>query len=179
MPHAWTLIRTHPACGSGISRSTISNGPFGLETCTARIFFPITFLSYSSSEKQGAQAWTRGRTGKVRNQTGDKRARRIAPEMSHLLDIVWQRFDDNCHCCQPLAREDRAMNKRTNTMNRTKSLRTAAEFGLMAAIALSVIGELSASSGPVEATSGSDGNKPAVKANPLKPPVQGRIPVDF
>ena len=64
-------------------------------------------------------------------------------------------------------------------MNRTKSLRTAAEFGLMAAIALSVIGELSASSGPVEATSGSDGNKPAVKANPLKPPVQGSIPVAF
>ena len=71
------------------------------------------------------------------------------------------------------------MNKRTNTMNRTKLLKTAAEFGLMAAIALSAIGELSASSGPVEATSASDGNKPAVKANPLKPPVQGSIPVAF
>jgi hypothetical protein len=37
------LIRTQPACGSGISRSTISNGAFGLGTCTARIFFAITF----------------------------------------------------------------------------------------------------------------------------------------
>ena len=49
----------------------------------------------------------------------------------------------------------------------------------MAVIALSAIGELSASSGPVAATSASDGNKPAVKANPLKPPVQGSIPVAF
>ena len=52
MPQAWTLIRSHPACGSGISRSTISNGPFGLVTCTARIFFAIIFLSFSSFEKQ-------------------------------------------------------------------------------------------------------------------------------
>jgi putative intracellular protease/amidase/YHS domain-containing protein len=71
------------------------------------------------------------------------------------------------------------MNERTNTMNRTRLLKTAAEFALTAAIALSAIGELSASSGPVEATSASDGNKPAVKANPLKPPVQGSIPVAF
>ena len=34
----------HPAGpGSGISRSTISNGPFGCGTCTARIFFAISF----------------------------------------------------------------------------------------------------------------------------------------
>jgi len=71
------------------------------------------------------------------------------------------------------------MNERTNTTNGTELLKTAAEFGLMAAIALSAIGELSASSRPVEATSASDGNKPAVKANPLKPPVQGSIPVAF
>jgi putative intracellular protease/amidase len=71
------------------------------------------------------------------------------------------------------------MNKRTNTTNGRRLLKTAAEFGLMAAIALSAIGELSASSGPVEATSASDGNKPAIKANPLKPPVQGSIPVAF
>jgi transcriptional regulator GlxA family with amidase domain len=49
----------------------------------------------------------------------------------------------------------------------------------MAAIAFSAIAELSASSGPVEARSAPDGNKPAVKANPLKPPVQGGIPVAF
>jgi putative intracellular protease/amidase/YHS domain-containing protein len=71
------------------------------------------------------------------------------------------------------------MNERTNTTNGTKLLKTAAEFGLMAAIALSAIGDLSASSRPVEATSGSDGNKPAVKASPLKPPIQGSIPVAF
>jgi putative intracellular protease/amidase/YHS domain-containing protein len=71
------------------------------------------------------------------------------------------------------------MNERTNTINGTELLKTAAEFGLMAAIALSAIGELSASSRPVEATRASDGNKPAVKANPLKPPVQGSIPVAF
>src|SRR5260370_4516622 len=78
-----------------------------------------------------------------------------------------------------LPRDGRVMNERTNAMNRTKILKTAAEFGLMAAIALSAIGELSASSGQVEATSASDGNKPAVKANPLKAPVQGSIPVAF
>ena len=71
------------------------------------------------------------------------------------------------------------MNERTNTINGTELLKTAAEFGLMAAIALSAIGELSASSHPVEATSASDESKPAVKANPLKPPVQGSIPVAF
>jgi putative intracellular protease/amidase/YHS domain-containing protein len=71
------------------------------------------------------------------------------------------------------------MNERTNTMNRTRLLKAAAEFALTAAISLSAIGELSASSGPVEATSASDENKPAVKANPLKPPLQGSIPVAF
>jgi len=75
--------------------------------------------------------------------------------------------------------EGRVMNERTNTMNGTRLLKTAAKFALTAAIALSVIADLSASSGPVEATSASDGNKPAVKANPLKPPVQGSIPIAF
>ena len=70
------------------------------------------------------------------------------------------------------------MNERTNTTNGRRLLKTAAEFGLMAAIALSAIGELSASSSPVEANA-SDGNKPAIKANLLKPPVQGSIPVAF
>src|SRR6266852_937539 len=37
MPHAWTLIRTDPGPGSGISRSTISRGAFGWVTWTARI----------------------------------------------------------------------------------------------------------------------------------------------
>ena len=34
IPHACTLMRTCVAAGSGMSRSTISNGPLGLETCT-------------------------------------------------------------------------------------------------------------------------------------------------
>ena len=37
MPQACTLIRTDPAPGSGIGRSTISKGPFGRETCATRI----------------------------------------------------------------------------------------------------------------------------------------------
>jgi putative intracellular protease/amidase/YHS domain-containing protein len=76
-------------------------------------------------------------------------------------------------------REDRVMNEQTNTTNGRRLLKIVAEFGVMAAIALSATGELSASSGPVEATNASDGNKPAVKANPLRPPVQGSIPVAF
>src|ERR1700730_12699843 len=79
--------------------------------------------------------------------------------------------------CSP--REDRVMNKRINTSNGRRLLKTVAEFGVMAAIALSAVGELSASSGPVEATDASDGNKPAVKANPLKPPIEGSISVAF
>jgi putative intracellular protease/amidase/YHS domain-containing protein len=71
------------------------------------------------------------------------------------------------------------MIEQTNATIGRELLKTAAKFGLMAAMALSGIGELSASSGPGEATSGSDGNKPAVKANPLKPPAQGSIPVAF
>src|SRR5258707_8776894 len=71
------------------------------------------------------------------------------------------------------------MIEQTNAMLGRELLKTAAKFGLMAAMALSGIGELSASSGPDEGTSGSDGNKPAVTANPLKPPAQGSIPVAF
>ena len=71
------------------------------------------------------------------------------------------------------------MNARTVTLNRRELLKRAVEFGLIGAITLSVIGELSASSGPVEATSGPAGNKPAVKANPLKPPAKGSISVAF
>jgi transcriptional regulator GlxA family with amidase domain len=47
--------------------------------------------------------------------------------------------------------------------------------GLLAAMALSVIGRLSASSAPAEATGGSKEGT----ANPLKPPAQGSIPVAF
>ncbi len=71
------------------------------------------------------------------------------------------------------------MIEQTNAMLGRELLKTAAKFGLMAAMALSGIGELSASSGPDEGTSGSGGSKPAVTANPLKPPAQGSIPVAF
>src|SRR5581483_2264790 len=37
MPQACTLIRTAPAAGSGIGRSTISKGPLGRETWATRI----------------------------------------------------------------------------------------------------------------------------------------------
>jgi len=71
------------------------------------------------------------------------------------------------------------MNEQTNALNGREPLKTAAKIGLVAAMALSVVGELSASSGPAETTSSSHGSKEAITANPLKPPVQGTIPVAF
>jgi transcriptional regulator GlxA family with amidase domain len=71
------------------------------------------------------------------------------------------------------------MNERTNATDGRELLKRAARFGLIAAVAILTIGELSASSGPAGATSGPDGNKPAGKANPLKAPAQGSIPVAF
>ena len=79
----------------------------------------------------------------------------------------------------PLAEKVGVMDERTNTRNGRELLRTAAEFGLIAAVAVWSIGELSASSGPSKAPNGSEANKPVVKANPLKPPAQGQIPVAF
>src|ERR1700676_2245739 len=70
------------------------------------------------------------------------------------------------------------MNGRTNRMKKRELLKTAG-FGLIIAIVLSLISELSASSRPAEAISNSDGNKQAVKTNPLKPPAQGSINVAF
>jgi putative intracellular protease/amidase/YHS domain-containing protein len=58
------------------------------------------------------------------------------------------------------------MNARTNTINGGELLKRGVEFGLLAAIALSVMGELSASPGPVETSA-------------LKPPAEGNIPVAF
>src|SRR5438128_5516956 len=71
------------------------------------------------------------------------------------------------------------MNGPTNTIKGRKLLKTAAGFGLITAVALSGIGKLSASSGPAEAASSSGGSKAEIKANPLKPPAQGTIPVAF
>jgi putative intracellular protease/amidase/YHS domain-containing protein len=71
------------------------------------------------------------------------------------------------------------MNEQTNALNGRDLLKTATKIGLIAVLGLSIAGGLSASSDPAETKSSSDGNKEAVKANPLKPPVQGTIPVAF
>ena len=70
------------------------------------------------------------------------------------------------------------MNTRTNMMNWRGLLRTAPEFGLLVAITLTVLGQLSGSN-PAKAPSGQEGGQSAIKANPLKPPAQGSIPVAF
>ena len=72
-----------------------------------------------------------------------------------------------------------AMNARTNSMNRKNLVNAAAKRGLIAALALFVIGQLSANAAPIETTGGSGHNKQAGKANSLKPPAQGQIPVAF
>ena len=70
------------------------------------------------------------------------------------------------------------MNTRTNMMNWRGLLRTAPEFGLLVAITLTVLGQLSGSN-PAKAPSGQEGGQSAIKTNPLKPPAQGSIPVAF
>jgi putative intracellular protease/amidase len=59
-----------------------------------------------------------------------------------------------------------AMNARTNSMNERDLVNSAARFGLIAALALFVLAQISASAAPAE-------------ANSLKPPAQGDIPVAF
>jgi putative intracellular protease/amidase/YHS domain-containing protein len=72
-----------------------------------------------------------------------------------------------------------AMNARTNSMNRKNLVNAAAKRGLIAALALFVIGQLSASAAPIETTGSSGDNKQVGKANSLKPPAEGQIPVAF
>ena len=69
------------------------------------------------------------------------------------------------------------MNAQTNITNR-RLLNPTAELGLLAAITLVVLGQLSGSN-PAKAPSESEGNQAVVKTNPLKPPAQGSIPVAF
>jgi len=71
------------------------------------------------------------------------------------------------------------MNARTNMMNWRGLLKTTGEFGLLAAITFWGLGELSASSSPAKVPAGPEAKQSAVKTNPLKPPVQGSIPVAF
>src|SRR5438094_8672623 len=69
------------------------------------------------------------------------------------------------------------MNARTNITNR-RLLNPTAELGLLAAITLVVLGQLSGSN-LAKAPSASEGNRSALKTNPLKPPAEGSIPVAF
>jgi putative intracellular protease/amidase/YHS domain-containing protein len=71
------------------------------------------------------------------------------------------------------------MNAQTSSMNRKNLVNAAAKRGLIAALALFVIGQFSASAAPIETTGSSGDNKQAGKANSLKPPAQGQIPVAF
>jgi putative intracellular protease/amidase/YHS domain-containing protein len=69
------------------------------------------------------------------------------------------------------------MNAQTNIANR-RLLNPTAELGLLAAITLVILGQLSGSN-PAKAPSGSESNQAVVKVNLLKPPAQGSIPVAF
>jgi putative intracellular protease/amidase/YHS domain-containing protein len=70
------------------------------------------------------------------------------------------------------------MNTPTNTMNWRRLITTAPEFGLLAAITLTVLGQLFGSN-PAQAPSGAQGGQSAVETKSLKPPAQGSIPVAF
>ena len=63
-------------------------------------------------------------------------------------------------------------------MNWRGLLKTAPEFGLLVAIALTVLGQLSGSN-PAKAPGGNENDQPAAKTNLLKPPAEGTIPVAF
>jgi transcriptional regulator GlxA family with amidase domain len=71
-----------------------------------------------------------------------------------------------------------AMNAQTSSMNRKNLINAAAKRGLIAALALFVIGQFSANAAPIETTSSSGDNKQAGKPS-LKPPARGQIPVAF
>jgi putative intracellular protease/amidase/YHS domain-containing protein len=70
------------------------------------------------------------------------------------------------------------MNAQTNTINWRRLFRTAPEVGLLAAITLTVLGQLFGSN-PAKAPSDAQGGQSAVKTNPLKSPAEGSIPVAF
>ena len=72
-----------------------------------------------------------------------------------------------------------AMNARTSSINRKDLVNAAARSGLIAALALFVIGQLSANAAPIETRDSSGDNKQANKANSLEPPAEGQIPVAF
>ncbi len=77
--------------------------------------------------------------------------------------------------CQMIA----TMNARTSSINRKDLVSAAASSGLIAGLALFIIGQLPVNAAPIETTGCSGDNKQAGKANSLKPPAQGQIPVAF
>ena len=78
-----------------------------------------------------------------------------------------------------LLRETGAMNARTISVNGFELFKRAVEVAFRLAIALFLLGELSASATAVEPTGTSIANKSAAQSNPLKPPADGNIPVAF
>ena len=71
------------------------------------------------------------------------------------------------------------MNARTIRISGSQLFKRVVEFGFRLALAIFLLGELSASGAPAEATSTPNANKSEAKANSLKPPAQGNIPVAF
>jgi putative intracellular protease/amidase/YHS domain-containing protein len=71
------------------------------------------------------------------------------------------------------------MNALTNTMNWRGLVKPAAGLVLLTAIALAGAARPAANARPEKAPTGSEGNRSPVKAEPLKAPAQGSIPVAF
>src|SRR5438132_1971285 len=71
------------------------------------------------------------------------------------------------------------MKKGTKTLRGKALLRRTAEFGLIAAITLSAVGKVCASSDAVGATSSPGGTGKNGKGDSLTPPAQGSIPIGF
>ena len=70
------------------------------------------------------------------------------------------------------------MNAQTNATNQ-RLLNPTAELGLLAAIALALLGQLLVGSNPGNAPRSAKNDQAAVQTNPLKPPAQGSISVAF
>lgn len=71
------------------------------------------------------------------------------------------------------------MNARINALNRRELLKIMAAIALLTAIALWTLGAMPAGSGAAEANSDREHRQSSAKANPLKAPTQGSIPVAF
>jgi len=71
------------------------------------------------------------------------------------------------------------MNALTNTMNWRGLVKTAMGFSLLAAITLAGLEQIAASPIPTKAPASSEHNRSTVKAQPLKAPAEGSIPVAF